>query len=457
MPPAKRKPAPKAGPSTAYNPHVGKRDYGTGHVYEKWGAYYGRWRTLDGRLLNRRIGVVRAPGEATGLTRVQAERHFRRMQQEEEVRPRRIRGDSVQTVDEVADALRQRLKIRGARKSYQESVEAIQRVHIRPRLGGRPITDVELRDVEAMAIALLETGLKPKTVRNIMGFLHSVFEHAIDRGLIRENPVRRAEKPGRRRSGAHADLQFLSVAELDAVIRAIPDRVVVKPPAPTRQGRAGPAPPNPPDVYGPVLRVLVLCAAMTGLRQSELLGLRWRDIDWESQRIRVRNTFVRGEHSTEGKSELSTRRSVPMATRLARELDSWSKRTAYRADGDLVFAHPTKGSPLDPSKVSRRFKAACLEAKVRPVRFHDLRHTFATRLAASGTPIRTIQEFLGHADAKTTQIYAHYAPSEQEVQLVDAAFASTGESATGNKTGNNLSETQDNSKTKTPAKRHSAP
>jgi len=54
---------------------------------------------------------------------------------------------------------------------------------------------------------------------------------------------------------------------------------------------------------------------------------------------------------------------------------------------------------------------------------HDLRHTFATRLAASGQPLRTIQEFLGHADSKTTQIYAHYAPSEREVQMVSEAFA----------------------------------
>lgn len=60
---------------------------------------------------------------------------------------------------------------------------------------------------------------------------------------------------------------------------------------------------------------------------------------------------------------------------------------------------------------------------VRPVRFHDLRHTFATRLAASGQPMRTIQEFLGHADSKTTQIYAHYAPSAHEVEMVNAAFA----------------------------------
>lgn len=70
---------------------------------------------------------------------------------------------------------------------------------------------------------------------------------------------------------------------------------------------------------------------------------------------------------------------------------------------------------------------SCKDARVRPVRFHDLRPTFATWLAASGTPMRTIQEFLGHADSKTTQIYSHYAPSEHEVELVDAAFATGAE------------------------------
>jgi integrase len=172
-----------------------------------------------------------------------------------------------------------------------------------------------------------------------------------------------------------------------------------------------------------VLRVVILTAAMTGLRQGELLGLRWRDVDWAVQRIRVRNTFVRGEHSGEGKSELSTRRSVPMTDRLAGELDSWSQRTAYHGDDDLVFAHPQTGNPLDRSKVTKRFKQACRDGGVRVIRFHDLRHTFATRLAASGQPMRTIQEFLGHADSKTTQIYAHYAPSEREVEMVNKAFA----------------------------------
>ncbi len=136
--------------------------------------------------------------------------------------------------------------------------------------------------------------------------------------------MRRASRPKRRRVGdANPDIQFLSVVELDAVLRAIPDEIVVRAAAPTRRGRAGSAPPVPPDVLGPVVRIVILTAAMTGLRQSELLGLRWRDVDWGAQRIRVRNAWVRSEHSAEGKYDLSTRRSIPMADRLARELDRW--------------------------------------------------------------------------------------------------------------------------------------
>ncbi len=401
-----------------------KRAYGTGHLYEKSGAYYGRWRTLDGRQLNRKVGRIRRLGESDGLTRPQAERELRRIQDAEERAPKPARGVQSPKVDEVGDSLRQDLRIGGARRSYLEGCESMQRVHISPRLGALAVTSVTTAHVEAVASAMLADGLSPKTIRNVVSFLHSILEHAIERGWIRENPVRRASRPGRRRNGdANPDLQFLTLDELDAVLRAIPDEVVVRTPAPSRRGRRGPAPPPPPDVLGPVLRVVVLAAAMTGLRQSELLGLRWRDVDWSAQRIRVRNTFVRGEHSTDGKSDLSTRRSVPMADRLARELDRWSQRTEYHGDGDLVFAHPQTGSPLDRSKVTKRFKAACRAAGVREIKFHDLRHTFATRLAASGQPLRTIQEFLGHADSKTTQIYAHYAPSEREVQMVNEAFA----------------------------------
>ena len=91
--------------------------------------------------------------------------------------------------------------------------------------------------------------------------------------------------------------------------------------------------------------------------------------------------------------------------------------------------------------MTKRFKAACGDAGVRPVKFHDLRHTFATRLAASGEPLRTIQEFLGHADSKTTQIYTHYAPSEHEVEMVNRRLRP---GVPWNDSWNKLSETEKN-------------
>lgn len=78
---------------------------------------------------------------------------------------------------------------------------------------------------------------------------------------------------------------------------------------------------------------------------------------------------------------------------------------------------------MDRSKLVRRFKQAVDKAKVRPITFHELRHTFGTRMAAAGVPLRAIQHWMGHADAKTTQVYAHYQPLDAEADVVDDAFA----------------------------------
>ena len=100
---------------------------------------------------------------------------------------------------------------------------------------------------------MLAKDLAPKTVRNVMTFLHSIFEHAIHKKWATENPVRHATRPKRRRQNdADPDLKYLTLEELDRVLEAIPDEVVQPEPAPTRRGRGGPAPPVPPDVWGPV-------------------------------------------------------------------------------------------------------------------------------------------------------------------------------------------------------------
>jgi len=160
---------------------------------------------------------------------------------------------------------------------------------------------------------------------------------------------------------------------------------------------------------------------MTGLRQGELLALRWRDVDWPAGRVRVRRSLVRGEFGTPKSRRAS--RSVPLADALAAALDAHQRASAYPSDDHLVFAHPHLGRPIDRSKLLKRYKAAVRRAGIRDVRFHDLRHTFGTRMAAAGVPMRTLQEWMGHRDFKTTLIYADYAPSAQEREFVERAFA----------------------------------
>ncbi len=118
---------------------------------------------------------------------------------------------------------------------------------------------------------------------------------------------------------------------------------------------------------------------------------------------------------------LQSRRS--MISRVAGELERLYQRSAFQGDDDLVFGHPILGSPLDASKLRKRCKTALARAEVRKVRFHDLRHTFGTQAAAAGVTLRTLQEWMGHRDYKTTLIYADYAPRTHEQAMLEKAFA----------------------------------
>jgi integrase len=113
-----------------------------------------------------------------------------------------------------------------------------------------------------------------------------------------------------------------------------------------------------------------------------------------------------------------------MADEVAGAVERLFQSTRWQADDDLVFAHPATGGVLAKANVTRRMRAALGAAGLSPAhRFHDLRHTFGTRMAAGGVPLRTLQEWLGHRDLATTQIYADYAPSAREAEMVAVAFA----------------------------------
>jgi integrase len=115
---------------------------------------------------------------------------------------------------------------------------------------------------------------------------------------------------------------------------------------------------------------------------------------------------------------------VPLADRLGGELDRLSRREHWTLPEDLVFCNPHTGNALNANTLTKTFDRHRAAAGVREVTFHELRHTFGTRMAAAGIPIRTLQEWMGHADITTTQIYAHYAPSAHEVAQINGAFAS---------------------------------
>jgi len=384
---------------------MAKRPYGTGHLYEKRGSWYGRWRDqTTGALLNRKVGAKRSVGDRDGLTRSQAERKLAQMIDAEAIA---TRGSARMTIAEAGANLLQRLEANGAKRSYSESVESIVRVHLSPapRFRAKDLARLTEEDVERYIAEKRKAGKAPKTIRNHLGVLHSIFELGQRKKWCSRNPVKLAEGPRVRRNATR--VRFFSQEELEALVRA----------------------PYPDDAFGSIEPTLYLTAAMTGLRQNELFALRWRHIDWLNQRMRVVDGYVRGEFN-DPKSEQSSR-SVPMATRVAQQLERLYQRSAWRGDDDLVFAHPELGTPLDRSKVLKRLKAAEGRAGLREVTFHELRHTFGTRMAAGGVALRTIQEWMGHTDAKTTAIYAHYQPATREVAQVDAAFGARAGSAHG--------------------------
>jgi integrase len=328
------------------------------------------------------------------LTKAQAEERFRRMRDAE----RPIRGSDLErvTMEQAGEELRRRLEVRGRKKSHKLTVESDLRNHIAPFFGARDLAKIEPEDIERY-IAVKRRTLATKTIRNHLGTMHSVFELGMRKQWCQKNPVKLADRPVIKKTETR--IKFLGQSELERVILTN----------------------YPKDTFGIIEPTLYLTAAMTGLRQGELLGLRWRDVDFNARRVRVVAPYVRGEFN-DPKSEDSGR-SVPMADRVADALAALREQSLYRADNELVFAHPESGRPLDRSKLVRRFKQALKRAEVRQVTFHELRHTFGTRMAAAGVPLRTIQHWMGHADAKTTQVYAHYQPSDAEAEAIDKAFA----------------------------------
>jgi integrase len=382
---------------------TGSRPYGTGSLYvrttktgvENWYARF----YVHGRQVNRKIGRKRNRGDAEGLTRAQAEKAMRKLISEQA--PVIAMSERI----DVAEAGRRYLKhleeVMQRKPTTIQDYGIMLRLHLAPFFAGRSLDRIDAQLVADYLVAKQRDGLSPKTVANQLTFLHGVFRHAMKKGWAHANPVAAVDRP--KEADVDADIRFLEHEEVEALLRALPQ-----------------------DEWLSVDQPLLLMAVTCGLRQGELMALRWRDVDWTAGVVRVRRSYTR-KHFGTPKSRRSSR-AVPMINRLAGELDQLFKRSRFTAEDDLVFGHPQLGTVLDASALRKRFKKAVKAAGVRDVRFHDLRHTFGTQTAAAGVPLRTLQEWMGHRDYKTTLIYADYAPRAHERDMMERAFGQPGAS-----------------------------
>ena len=372
----------------------------SGHVWRFEGKRRSVWRAKyrlpDGREVKKTLGpawTARGRPPSGYFTKRTAEAWLRKTLVEAAAGtlPGMIRTGAT-----VADACDEYLRYieqdRQRKPSTLRDYDSIFRNHVLPHLGRVRLEDLTPDRVERWAAHEIDPQrqMANRTREKTITVFHGVMERARKLYRLPSNPVADVEKP---RTATRTEIQVFSPEEVMALVRA----------ADSDQDAA-----------------IFLTAAFTGLRQGELVALHWRDVDFPGSAIRVRASYTNG-HLTSPKS--GKVRSVPMAPRVAETLARLSQREFWTGDDDLVFVGIT-GSYLDGSALSKRYRAALQRAALRPLRFHDLRHTFGTRVIGVAD-IRRVQEWMGHANVQTTMQYLHYVPRPQDAALVGEAFATS--------------------------------
>jgi integrase len=172
-------------------------------------------------------------------------------------------------------------------------------------------------------------------------------------------------------------------------------------------------------------RELVRVAAYAGLRQGEPLALRWSDVDFAGRALTVARALSLGIESAPKSGRV---RRVPLPDQAAAALDRLSRREDFTTLEDRVFCN-VLGRALDGSAVRKRFKRARDAAGLRPLRFHELRHTYGSLLAAAGIDLVSIQAVMGHSALSTTSRYLYARPASEQEAVFTRAFEPTASEA----------------------------
>lgn len=222
----------------------------------------------------------------------------------------------------------------------------------------------ERRDPQAVRL-----GRAPGTISNAITPLREMLGHAVEWEYLIANPAAGVRRPRVERT----EMRFLEPAAVRAFL----------------------------EKAKPEWRTLFLCAVTTGMRRGELVALRWGDVDWQSGRIWVRRNANRHGDFQEPKSRGSVR-AIAMPASLVSALRLHRMASLFKGEDDLIFS-TAKGTLLDGHNVvEREFKPTLRRAGLATIRFHDLRHTFASLLIAQGAHPKLISEQLGHASVQIT-------------------------------------------------------
>jgi len=275
---------------------------------------------------------------------------------------------------------------------YQSIIET----HLIPALG-----HIQLKHLHSQAIqgyyGKARERLSSRTVHHHHRVLSQSLKHAVRQGYLGRNPCEFADPP----SPKGRAMRTLTLGEVEVLFEHAQD-----------------------NYYYPV----IYTAVSTGLRQAELLGLRWRDIDLDMLSMSVSQVLYkrRGVVQFKEPKTAHSRRRVAMTPKLAlflREYRAECERLYHELGkqlslDDLVFAGP-EGKPIDPCVLTHAFTRLARQRGLEGVRFHDLRHTFASLMLLRGAKPKVISEALGHSSvAFTMDVYSHIIEGMQSDAMV---------------------------------------
>jgi integrase len=374
--------------------------WGSGSVFEverkRGTVYYAKYRVPSGRQVKKLIGPAwkqrGTPPPAGYFTKRMADEWL--LIRLKEIQLGLVGGlvETGTTFKEAAyEYLRYSEEDRGCKPTTVRSYRSAIETHLIPVFGVRKIEDITTQDIERWRTGLVPGRKQPtltnKTKNNLLMLLHAIFRRATKVHNLPSNPVANVDRFRVRSSG---DIEVFSPEEVWSLVRAAANEMDA---------------------------TIYLTAAFTGLRRGEILALRWRDVDFGASTIRVRASYSGGQLTTPKSGKV---RAVPLAPDVAAAIARLGDRDLFTGEDDFVFAN-SRGMPINGDMVYARYRETLERAGLRRLRFHDLRHTFGTRMIAQAD-IRRVQEWMGHADIQTTMKYLHYESRAEDAQLVARAF-----------------------------------